>query len=245
GGMTAGRVCTGTPSRVVSVHVVGDSTASVYASDLYPRMGWGQPLGELFGAACATVKDDALSGRSSKSFIDEGHWTPIKNALVSGDYVLIQFGHNDEKSDDPLRYTEPQTTFKQYLTTYVNDTKAKGAVPMLLTPIPRNSWSGTMMRDTHGGYPAAMRELAQSLSVDLIDLTALAEAYFERIGQTETTKHFLIFPAGAFPNYPDGSDDNTHLQEYGARKIGQLAMADAYSRRLPLSTLLRAAVVAP
>lgn len=240
-----GAVCTGTPAQVATVHMIGDSTMSVYASNLFPRMGWGQPLGASFGPACATVNDKALSGRSSKSFFDEGAWTPVKNALKAGDYVLIQFGHNDEKSDDPARYTEPQTTYKQYLTTYITDTRAKQATPLLLTPINRNGWSGATLKDSHGLYPAAVRELAASLKVELIDLTALTKTYFERIGQAETAKLFLILTAGQSPNYPDGVTDNTHLQEKGALAIGQLAMADAYKQKLPLSAWLKAVPVAP
>jgi len=239
-------VCNGAaPPRAVSIYVVGDSTASVYASDRYPRMGWGQPLQDLFATQCAVVHDVARSGRSSKSFIDEGAWTPVKNGLASGDIVLIQFGHNDEKIDDPALGTDPQTTFKQYLTTYITDTRAKQATPILLTPIHRNSWSGTTVTNTHGVYPDAMRELATSLSVSLVDLTAITKQYFERIGQAQTTDLFLVLTAGEFPNYPNGNTDNTHLQEVGARKIGQLVAYDAYRQRLTLASYLKAVPAAP
>ena len=113
----------------------------MYASDLYPRTGWAQPLQDYFAPACATIQDKALSGRSSKSFYEEGAWTPIRAALRAGDMVLIQFGHNDEKTDDPERYTEPFTTFEQFLSIYIDETIAKGATPILLTPINRNNWS--------------------------------------------------------------------------------------------------------
>ena len=245
GGDAAFGVCAGKPAKSIKIYMIGDSTMSVYTSDLYPRMGWGQPLGAAFEAKCATVLDRALSGRSSKSFYDEGAWTPVKNALAPGDYVLIQFGHNDEKRDDAARYTEPQTTYKQYLTTYVNETRAKSAIPLLLTSINRNSWNGNRLSDSHGAYPPAVRELAASLQVELIDLTTLTKAYFERIGQTETSKLFLVLTPGQFPNYPDGVTDSTHLQEQGALKIGQLAMADAYAQKLTIASYLKAVPVAP
>lgn len=238
-------VCSGMPATAVKIYTIGDSTMSVYASSVYPRMGWGQPLGDLFDAKCASVVDKALSGRSSKSFFNEGAWTPIKNALKSGDYVLIQFGHNDEKSEEPTLFTDPQTTYKQYLTMYVNETRAKQATPILLTSINRNNWDGKMLRDTHGAYPPAVRELAQSLKVDLIDMTALTKTYFERIGPAETAKLFLILKSGQFPNYPNGVTDNTHFQEVGARTLGRLAMADAYAQKLTLATLLKAVPSAP
>ncbi|MES1188544.1 MAG: rhamnogalacturonan acetylesterase [Myxococcales bacterium] len=245
GGTAPFGVCTKAPAKAVTIYMIGDSTMSVYASNLYPRMGWGQPLGDSFAPQCATVVDKALSGRSSKSFYDEGAWTPIKSALKAGDYVLIQFGHNDEKSDEPTLYTDPQTTYKQFLTTYVTDTRAKSATPLLLTSINRNKWSGTTLSDTHGAYPAAVRELAASLKVELIDLTALSKTYFERIGQTETNKLFLMLSAGQFPNYPDGVTDTTHFQEKGAIAIGQLAMANAYAQKLTIASYLKAVPVAP
>jgi lysophospholipase L1-like esterase len=238
-------ICSGTPAKAVTIYAIGDSTMSVYAANVYPRMGWAQPLGDLFDAKCASVVDKALSGRSSKSFFNEGAWTPIKSALKSGDYVLIQFGHNDEKSEEPTLYTEPQTTYKQYLTTYVNDTRAKQATPILLTSINRNNWDGQTLKDTHGAYPPAVRELARSLKVDLIDLTALTKTYFERIGPAEAAKVFLILKPGQFANYPNGVTDNTHLQESGARTIGRIAMANAYAQKLTLATLLKAVPSAP
>lgn len=232
-------------SSAVTVYVIGDSTASVYASDLYPRMGWGQVFGDYFNPACAVVDDRALSGRSSKSFFDEGAWMPIESALRPGDWVLIQFAHNDEKSEDPTRYTEPSTTFKQHLTTYIEDTRAKQAHPLLLTPIQRNQWNGATMSETHGAYPAAMRELAEELDVLLVDATNLTKAHFEQMGQATTTNLFMNLSAGEFPNYPDGNSDNTHLRESGARVVAELIIADAYRQQLPLAQYLAEVPVAP
>ena len=189
-------------AQTPTVYVIGDSTASVYASNLYPRMGWAQPLQDYFAPACATIQDKALSGRSSKSFYDEGAWTPIRNALRAGDYVLIQFGHNDEKSDEPTLYTDPFTTYEQYLSIYIDDTQAKGATPILLTSINRNNWSNGALQDTHGNYPVAMRQLAQARQISLVDATALTKTYFERIGQAATTLLFMDLAAGQFPELP-------------------------------------------
>ncbi|HEY4186534.1 MAG TPA: rhamnogalacturonan acetylesterase [Polyangia bacterium] len=232
-------------SKTPTVYVIGDSTASVYASNLYPRMGWAQPLQDYFAAACATIQDKALSGRSSKSFYDEGAWTPIRNALRAGDFVLIQFGHNDEKSDDATLFTDPFTTYEQYLSKYLDDTQAKGATPILLTSINRNEWSGGKLKDTHGDYPVAMRQLAQSRQISLVDTTALTKTYFERIGQSATTMLFMDLTAGQFPNYPDGNSDNTHLQENGARTIALIVLADLYRQGLPPGTLAKAVPIAP
>lgn len=248
GGGQAFGVCSEAPpaeTRVVTLYVIGDSTASVYGSDLYPRMGWGQVLGDYYSPACAVVVDKALSGRSSKSFMDEQAWTPVRDALVAGDYVLIQFGHNDEKSEDPARYTDPRTTYKQYLTTYVTDTRDRGAIPVLLTSIQRNNWDGATIRDSHGDYPPAVRELAAELDVALVDMAALTRDYFERIGQAETTVLFMNLAPGEFANYPGGNSDNTHLRETGARIVSRLLNADAFRQQLPLATLLSEVPIAP
>jgi pectinesterase len=231
-----------------TIWVIGDSTASVYAANLYPRMGWAQPLQDFFAPACATVQDRAISGRSSKSFFDEGAWTPVRDALKSGDFVLIQFGHNDEKSEDPLRFTEPFTTFQQYLSTYLDDTLGKGATPILLTPINRNNWAGAVLNDTHGQYPVAMRQLAESRHVALVDTTALTKSYFEGIGPAATTLLFMDLALGQFPNYPDGNVDNTHLQEGGARTIAQIILADLARQArqaLPIARLVQQAPALP
>ena len=228
-----------------TIWIIGDSTASRYEADLYPRTGWAQPLQDYFAPACATIEDRAISGRSSKSFLDEGAWTPIADALRAGDFVLIQFGHNDEKSDDPVRFTEPFTTFQGYLSTYIDETLAHGATPVLLTPINRNNWTGATIRDTHGDYPVAMRQLAAERQVALIDATALTQTYFEGLGEAATTALFMNLAAGQFPNYPDGNSDNTHLREEGARAIGQLILADFARQGLPIGRLLKAIPDAP
>jgi lysophospholipase L1-like esterase len=232
-------------STMPAIYVIGDSTASVYEKNLHPRTGWAQVLNEYFAPGCATVRDQALSGRSSKSFYDEGSWTPVRNALRAGDFVFIQFGHNDEKTDDPQRYTEPATTFTQYLTKYLEETIAKGATPLLLTPIQRNKWSGGKLADTHGAYPAAMRQLAQQRKLGLIDMTQLTSSYFERIGQTMTTALFMNLARGESPNYPNGNEDDTHLQDKGARVVCQLAVADLVRQKIMPAALLKTAPDSP
>jgi lysophospholipase L1-like esterase len=228
-----------------TVYVVGDSTASNYASDLYPRTGWGQVLQQSFTTACVTVDNRALSGRSSKSFFDEGAWTPIEAALGAGDFVLIQFGHNDEKTEDAARGTDPDTTFKQYLSIYIDDSLAKGATPILLTPINRNNWNSTTLKDSHGEYPRAMRELAAARNVSLVDATALTKTHFERIGPAATNEYFMNLAPGQFPNYPEGNEDNTHLREGGATVIAQIVLADLYAQGVEPGTLAKSVPVAP
>jgi len=211
-------------AQAATAYLIGDSTVSIYSSSYFPRMGWGQVFQNSFKITLV-VSDKALSGRSSKSFYDEGAWTPVKNALKSGDYVFIQFGHNDEKTTDPLRYTDPYTTYQQYLTIYINDARAKGAIPILVTPVERNSWSNGVVKATHGNYPAAMRALASAKATPLIDLTAGSTAKYTSLGQTYTTfSVFMNLTAGQYPNYPSGNADNTHFQQNGANIIASLVV---------------------
>jgi lysophospholipase L1-like esterase len=219
------------------LYIIGDSTACIYASSQYPRTGWAQVLQSFFMTDSVIVADSALSGRSSKSFYDEGHWTPVKNALRKGDYVIIQFGHNDEKTDDAARGTLPGTTFKQYLSIYIDDAIAKGAIPILATPMMRNSWANnTTVSNSHitadGDYPQAIRDLAAAKKIGLIDATALTKTFFEKIGKDSTTKLFLNLSAGEWPNYPSGNTDNTHLQERGAKAIAQLIVGDITRQKI-------------
>lgn len=223
------------------LYIIGDSTACIYSSSLYPRTGWAQVLQNYFLDDSILVIDKAQSGRSSKSFFDEGLWAPIKNDLRQGDYVLIQFGHNDEKTSDPVRGTLPGTTFKQYLSRYIDDAIAKGAVPVLATPIERNSWNGNFIKSTHvtanGDYPQAIRELAETKNVGLIDATSLTKAFFEEIGRDSATQLFMNLAAGEWPNYPGGNSDNTHLCEEGAKAVSELIVNEIAVREMqPLST---------
>lgn len=210
-----------TSARAATAYLIGDSTVSLYTSAYYPRMGWGQVFGSYFKSTLV-ASDKARSGRSSKSFYDEGAWTPVQAALKAGDYVFIQFGHNDEKTD-PALHTDPYTTYQQYLTRYIDTARARGAIPILVTPVERNSWSGGTIKATHGTYPAAMRALASSKGVPLIDLTAGSTTKYISLGQTYTTWNvFMNLPAGRYANYPNGNSDNTHFQENGAHIIARL-----------------------
>jgi lysophospholipase L1-like esterase len=225
------------------LYIIGDSTACIYPSSQYPRTGWAQVLQNYFNSDSVQVADSALSGRSSKSFYDEGHWTPIKNTLRKGDCVVIQFGHNDEKTDDAARGTIPATSFKQYLSIYIDDAIAKGATPILATPIERNSWSGAAIKSTHvtadGDYPQAIRDLAGAKKIGLIDATKLTKAFLEKIGKDSATQLFLNLEAGKWPNYPDGNTDNTHLRETGAKTVAQLIVGDIARQGIqPLSRWL-------
>jgi lysophospholipase L1-like esterase len=208
--------------KAVKLYVIGDSTASFYYSDKYPRMGWAQVFQELFDENKLVVENKAISGRSSKSFYDEKAWDFVYKKLKKGDFVFIQFGHNDEKKDDPERYTEPSSTFKQFLKIYIDNTREKGATPVLLTPIHRNSWKDGKINDTHKEYITAIRELAKETNVPLIDVAEKTKNLFESLGKNKINEIFLILEKGKYKNYPNGVTDDTHLQENGAKEISKL-----------------------
>ena len=211
----------------ITLYIIGDSTAATYAANLSPRTGWAQVLQPFFNVDSVVVNNQAASGRSSKSFYTEGRWTTVTNTLKAGDYVMIQFAHNDEKTDDTARYTIPATTFKYYLSIYVNGARAKGAIPVFLSSIPRNNWSGTGIQQAHKPYTDAMKELATSLSVPFIDMEAVTMTYLNSKGKTYSTDSvFNNLKAGVWANYSTGNSDGTHLQENGAFQFAKVLIAD-------------------
>jgi len=203
-------------------------------------MGWAQVLQEFFDPSKLVVDNRALSGRSTKSFVDEGAWAKVEAALKPGDYVFIQFGHNDSKKDDPKRFTDPKTSYKEYLKNFVEATRAKGAVPLIVTSINRFRFKGEHeVVDTMGDYPRAARESAKELNAPSIDLHKLTKELFELLGQAKTKELFMYLEKGKYPNYPDGVEDGTHLQEKGARAISELVAKDIAAQKLPLNACLK------
>lgn len=221
GGLAAPAAAGGRPT----VYVAGDSTAATYATADAPRAGWGQAL-PVFLQPGIGVVNAALSGASSKSFADLGRLDRILAAIRPRDVLLISFGHNDAKAEDPARYTEPWTTFQEYLRRYLDGARAARAHPILVTPVERRRFraDGTPYQ-SHGEYPDAMRALAAETRTPLIDLTASSFALWGRLGPESTKDYFLWLPAGESPNYPAGVSDNTHFQAYGAIEVARLVVS--------------------
>ncbi len=210
-----------------TVFVAGDSTAATYATADVPRAGWGQAL-PAFLRPEIDVVNGALSGASSKSFVDLGRLEQILEAIRPGDVLLVSFGHNDEKTDDPTRYTEPWTTFQDYLNLYIDGARAAHAHPILVTPVERRRFTPEGVPYlSHGVYPDAMRALAADTKTPLVDLTALSFALWSKLGPEPTKEYFLWLPAGESPNYPAGVSDNTHFQAHGAIEVARLVAENA------------------
>jgi lysophospholipase L1-like esterase len=219
------RAAARSPKR--TVFVAGDSTAATYATADVPRAGWGQAL-SAFLRPEITVVNEAWSGASSKSFADAGHLDRILTAITPGDVLLVSFGHNDEKTDDATRYTEPWTTFQDYLRLYLDGARAAHALPILVTPVERRRFTTAGVPYlSHGEYPDAMRALATETNTPLVDLTALSFALWSELGPDATKEYFLYLDAGESPNYPDGVADNTHFQAHGAIELARLVVQAA------------------
>ena len=207
------------------VFLIGDSTcATKDLAKQNPERGWGQMFQPLFDGS-VTVENHAVNGRSSKSFRDEGRWDPILSRLQAGDWVFIQFGHNDQKAQDSTRYADP-AQYAENLRRYVRETRAKGAVPVLLTPIVRRHFSGESLDDTHGAYLDAVRRVAAGEQTPLIDAERLTRAWVAELGDEASKAFYMWVEEGTCPLYPDGRQDNTHLNVRGARTVARMIAAE-------------------
>ena len=220
-------------SKLITVYTIGDSTMANKKAEVYPETGWGQKFQLCFDSK-VKVSNHAMNGRSTKSFIDEGRWKVVSDSLKKGDYVFIQFGHNDEKVDKPAVYTDPQTTYRQNLERYVNETRAKGATPILLTPIVRRKFdqSGALI-DTHGNYPKAVRELAANLNVKFIDMQMLTHSLVSSLGDEPSKKLYLW--TAPDQKFPQGRKDDTHLTVEGATTFAGLVAGEVKKMKTPLT----------
>ena len=202
----------------LTIHTVGDSTVQIWPTWNYPKTGWGQILNYFFNSNNVTIDDAAVGGTSSKSYYDN-YWTPEKNKIKAGDFVFIQFGINDSNTNAAI-HTDPETTFKGYLTNYVNEVRALGAYPILITPM-RADIGNT--GSPYGIYALAVRELAVALNVPLIDLDVACGSLIFSAGTNYATQYlYMNFPAGVYSNYPTGSSDTTHFQAMGAIAMAKL-----------------------
>ena len=210
----------------VTVHLVGDSTMSEKLASKRPETGWGEPFATMLCDGARMV-NHAKNGRSTKSFLSEGLWEDLLAQLRKGDLVLIQFGHNDQKADEPRLFTNAWQDYKKNLQGLVNDTRAKGAEPVLLTSIVRRAFdSSGKLRSTLGDYPAATRQLAKEMSVQLVDLNTMTHQLIETMGPEASRAMFLHLPPGVNANYIEGKQDNSHLSAQGALNVATMTAID-------------------
>lgn len=218
-------------SDKIKIFIAGDSTAATKKEDKRPETGWGEKIGNFFTDK-VEISNHAVNGRSSKSFLDEGRLENIEKEIGSGDFLFIEFGHNDEKPK-PDRHTDPFTTYKEYLMKYIDVARKANATPVLLTSTQRRSFGEDgKLQDTHGDYPKAMRELAEEVNVTLIDITEKTTVLFEKLGVEGTKKIFLWVDKGQSPNYPEGVSDNTHFCDNGATEVAKLVVAGIIEKNI-------------
>lgn len=219
-------IVTSCMAQQTTIYTIGDSTMSNKKNpEANPEHGWAQVLPQFFKET-ATIDNRAVNGRSSRSFISENRWDDILKTLKKGDYVFIQFGHNDQKFKAPSRYTNPHTTYRHNLIRFVKETRAKGATPVLFSSIVRRKFNehGTLI-DTHGQYPLETRLVALEYDVPFIDLQYLTEHLEESYGVEGSKKLHLHFEPGEHAFYEKGKHDNTHLSKLGATEVAKLAVS--------------------
>lgn len=246
------------PSDTITVFMIGDSTMANKPLDKENQeRGWGQMLPMFFEGAIK-VDNHAVNGRSSKSFIDEGRWEKVREKIRPGDYVIIQFGHNDEKAKSADRYTVPGGTFDANLKKFVNEIREKGATPILMNSIVRRNFpangiaaaqtddrqktwkkglenypaEGDTLVDTHGDYRIAPRNVAEEMGVAFIDMNTLTHELVQGLGRENSRMLYMWMPVGVYEFAPEGRIDNTHLNVFGGIVVSRLAV-NAIAEKVP------------
>ncbi len=245
----------------ITIFMIGDSTmANKPLKDENQERGWGQMF-PLMVQGPVRVENHAVNGRSSLSFINEGRWEKVLSRIKPGDYVIIEFGHNDEKANSPERYTVPGESFDENLRKFVVEAREKGANPILMNSIVRRNFpaetetqqdktaltsdkskkldemndapaDGEVLVDTHGLYRDAPRNVAQLLRVPFVDMNTLTHNYVQALGAEKSKELYMWIPAGKYAFCPDGKIDNTHLNIKGGTIVARIA-ANALAETVP------------
>lgn len=211
--------------KKIKIFLAGDSTMSIKLEKNFPETGWGMPFSHFWNDNL-TVVNKAKNGRSTKTFMSEGLWKQILDEATAGDYVFIQFGHNDEVKSKINTYTTPEE-FTANLKKYIGDAREKKMIPVLLTPVARRKFDTSgKIEQTHQEYSALVRKVAEEEKLLFIDLDAQSMKLYQQFGVENSKLLFCQLKSGEHPNYPDGKDDNTHFNELGARLIAQLVLKE-------------------
>ena len=210
--------------KKIIIWMCGDSTMSIKEKKTYPETGWGMPF-VYFWDSTITIENLAKNGRSTSSFRSEGLWQIVLDKATEGDYVFIQFGHNDEVPTKKTYTTEAE--FKNNLKRYVAEARSKKAIPILLTPMARRKFDANgKIEGTHDVYSQIVRDVAKDEKVVLFDMDKITQQLYQQFGVENSKLLFMQLKPYEHPNYPDGRDDNTHFNELGARLIAQLVLEE-------------------
>ena len=211
--------------KKIKIFLAGDSTMSIKAEKNFPETGWGMPFIHFWNENLMVV-NKAKNGRSTKTFLSEGLWKQIMDEATAGDYVFIQFGHNDEVKSKVNSYTTPEE-FTSNLKKYIGDAREKKMIPVLMTPVARRKFDAAgKIEQTHQEYSALVLKVAAEEKLLFIDLDAQSMQLYQQFGVENSKLLFCQLKPGEHPNYPDGKDDNTHFNELGARLIAQLVLKE-------------------
>jgi DNA sulfur modification protein DndE len=222
-----------------TLFLCGDSTMANKAPIDAPETGWGMVFPEYFTDG-VKIQNHAVNGRSTKSFRTLGHWKAVIDQVKTGDYVILQFGHNDQKKEDTLRYAEPNTDYKKNLTRFITEIKAKGGNPILATPVMRRKFDANgAFIDQHGDYPSVVRALAKELNLPLIDMHQKSQKIIEGHGVEGSKKIFMHLPTGFSPKHSKGVVDNTHFCKYGALLMANSAVESLMEMGHPLKRFIK------
>jgi lysophospholipase L1-like esterase len=221
------------PAKKIKIFLAGDSTIAIKDIKAYPETGWGMPFVQFWDSTVMVV-NKAKNGRSTSYFKQEGLWKSITDEANEGDYIFIQFGHNDEVSTKKTYTTEKE--FEANLVQYVKESRDKKATPVLLTPVARRKFDSTgHILGTHDVYAQIVRNVAKKENVPMIDLDKKAQQLYQDLGVEASKLLFNYLEPGQHPNYPDGKKDDTHFSELGARLIAQLVLKEIRGLNLELS----------
>jgi len=210
------------PQKKIKIFLAGDSTMSIKDKKNYPETGWGMPFVNFWNENVEVI-NLAKNGRSTKSFQRENLWQRIVDEEQEGDYVLIQFGHNDEVPTKANATTQPE--FKANLEKFVKEARGKKAIPVLITPIARRKFDANgKVEGTHDVYSAIVRTVAAEQKVPLIDLDKEGQQLYQQLGVEPSKLLFNYLAPGEHPNYPTGKADDTHFSELGARKVAEMVL---------------------
>jgi len=213
----------------VNIWLIGDSTMAPKSAKAYPELGWGEGLAD-YVTNQAKVHNLAVNGRSSLSFINEGRWQAVYDSLQKGDYVIIQFGHNDEKTD-AARHTEPFGSFKQNSQKFIDEARKKGAIPIVCSSIVRRHFDAAgNLKDTHGDYITGAAQIARETNTAYVNMEALTRKLVSGMGPEKSKDIFL---------FTDSKQDSTHLNVAGAGIVAGLFVEEAKAQRLPIASIFK------
>ncbi|MDQ6904969.1 MAG: rhamnogalacturonan acetylesterase [Bacteroidota bacterium] len=222
----------------ITVYLIGDSTMADKEVIAYPETGWGMPFHYFFNET-VTVDNRAMNGRSTRTFIEENRWQPVVDNLHKGDYVLIQFGHNDEVPTKKSYTTEDQ--FQANLIKFVKESRNKKAIPVLITPVARRKFDSTgKIEETHAVYTQLVKDVAAKYNVPLIHLDKESQEMVQQFGPVTSKYLYNYLSPGENPHYPEGRSDDTHFSELGARKMAEIVLHDIKNLHLELADRIRA-----